>query len=168
MQDDPNTPDCVGITSASNRERVAALGLYDSVIAYEDLQEVDAKKPTVIVDLSGNGAMLSELHRHLGDNMRFTSNVGLTHYDAGQMGPDFIRERSSMFFAPGHIRNRAEDWGPGEFQKRAYTFWHSAAIRSRDWLSIECCHGFDHVQGVFERVRDGEVSPDMGLIVILS
>jgi hypothetical protein len=41
--------------------------------------------------MSGNGRVLSELHRHLGVNMRFTSNVGLTHYSAGQMGPDFIR-----------------------------------------------------------------------------
>ena len=84
------------------------------------------------------------------------------------MGPDFIRERSSMFFAPGHIQKRAEEWGPGEFQKRAYAFWHSVAIRSRDWLTIERCRGVDRIQEVFERVRDGKVSPDTGLVVVLS
>ena len=168
LQDNPDTPTCVGMTSASNRERVVALGLYDTVIGYEDLRAIDSEQPTVVVDMSGNGSMLSELHRHLGVNMRFTSNVGLTHYDAGQMGPDFIRERSSMFFAPGHIQARAEELGPGEFQKMAYAFWHSIAIRSRDWLNIEPCHGVDNIQGVFERVRDGEVSPDTALVVILS
>jgi len=168
LQDDPGAPPCIGLTSATNRERVAALGLYNDVLGYEDLLAIDSEKPTVIVDMSGNGGMLSELHRHLGANMRFTSNVGLTHYDAGQMGPDFIPERSSMFFAPGHIQKRAEEWGPGEFQKRAYAFWHSVAIRSRDWLNIEHSHGFGSVQDVFERVRAGEVRPDTGLIVILS
>lgn len=168
LHDDPNTPTCVGMTSATNRERVAALGLYDSVMAYEDLPAIDSDEPSTIVDMSGNGGMLSELHRHLGDNMRFTSNVGLTHYDAGQMGPDFIHERSSMFFAPGHIQQRSEEWGPGEFQKKAYAFWHSAAIRSRDWLNIERCQGVECTAGVFERVRDGEVSPDTGLVVIIS
>jgi len=168
LQDDPDTPTCVGMTSASNRERVTALGLYDSVLGYEDLLAIDSEEPAVIVDMSGNGSMLSDLHRHLGANMRFTSNVGLTHYDAGQMGPDFIRERSAMFFAPGHIRKRAEEWGPGEFQKRAYAFWHSVAIRSRDWLNIERCQGVDSIPGVFQRVRDGEISPDTGLVVILS
>jgi hypothetical protein len=168
LHDDQDTPACFGMTSASNRERVDALGLYDRVIGYEDLLVIDNEEPTVIVDMSGDGSILSELHRHLGLNMRFTSNVGLTHYDAGQMGPDFIRERSSMFFAPGHIQKRAEEWGPGEFQKRAYAFWHSVAIRSRDWLNIERCHGVDKIQGIFERVRDGEVSPDTGLVVILS
>ena len=168
LRDDPDAPPCVGITSAANRERVSAIGLYDKVLGYDDLQEVDSDKPTVIVDMSGNGGVLSELHRHLGVNMRFTSNVGLTHYDAGQMGPDFIRERSSMFFAPEHIRKRAGEWGPGEFQKRAYALWHSTSIRSRDWLNIEHCHGVDCMRDVFERVRDGEVRPDTGLVVTLS
>jgi len=168
LHDDPDTPACVGMTSASNRERVAALGLYDIVIDYEDLSAIDCDEPTVIVDMSGNGSMLSELHRRLGVNMRYTSNVGLTHYDAGQMGPDFIRERSSMFFAPGHIQKRTEEWGPGEFQKRAYAFWHSVAIRSRDWLNIEQYHGIDNIQSLFERVRNGEVSPDVGSVVIVS
>lgn len=168
LQDDPDAPACVGMTSASNRERVAALGLYDGVMGYADLLAIDNEQPTVVVDMSGNGSMLSELHRHLGVNMRFTSNVGLTHYDAGQMGPDFIRERSSMFFAPGHIEKRAQEWGPGEFQKRAYAFWHAVAIRSRDWLNIERSHGVDCIQEVFERVRDGEVNPDTGSVVILS
>jgi hypothetical protein len=99
--------------------------------------------------------------------MRFTSNVGLTHYDTREMGPDFIRERSSMFFAPGHIKQRAEEWGPGEFQKRAYGFWHSAATRSRAWLTFERANGVDQIKTVFERVRDGNVSPDTGLVVAL-
>ena len=73
-----------------------------------------------------------------------------------------------MFFAPEHIQKRAEEWGPGEFQKKAYAFWHSASIRSRDWLKIEHRHGVDCMQDVFERVRDGGVSPDTGLVVTLS
>ena len=168
LKDDSSSPPCIGITSAASRERVTGLGLYDAVLAYEDLVEVDNKQATVIVDMSGNGRVLSELHRHLGENMRFTSNVGLTHYDAAQMGPDFIRERSSMFFAPGHIQRRAEEWGPGEFQKRAYAFWHSVALKSRDWLNIEHLPGVDNIQNAFERVRDGHVSPDTGLVVVLS
>lgn len=168
LQDDPDAPACIGITSGSNWERVAALGLYDRIVAYEELLTIDSEEPAVIVDMSGNGSVLSDLHRHLGANMRYTSNVGLTHYDAGPMGPDFIRERSSMFFAPGHIQKRAEEWGPGEFQKKAYAFWHSAATRSRDWLNIEHCYGVDGMAGVFERVRDGKLSADTGLIAILS
>lgn len=168
LNDDENAPPCVGITSGANRERVASLVLYDGVLSYEDLLVIDDEEPAVIVDMSGNGKVLSELHRILGDNMKFTSNVGLTHYDANQMGPDFIRERSAMFFAPGHIQKRAEEWGPGEFQKKAYAFWYSAAQRSRDWLKIEEFQGTDSIPAVFEQVRDARVSPDKGLIVTLT
>ena len=168
LNDDDDAPPCVGITSAANRDRVASLVLYDGVLAYEDLLAIDSEEPAVIVDMSGNGSVLSELHRILGDNMKFTSNVGLTHYDANKMGPDFIRERSAMFFAPGHIQKRAEEWGPGEFQKKAYAFWHSAARRSRDWLTIEKFQGIDSIPEVFEQVRDAKVSPDTGLVVELA
>ena len=168
LKDTPDAPRCVGITSAPSLERVTNLGLYDKVLAYEDLAAIDCDQATVIVDMSGNGSVLSELHRLLGDNMRYTSNVGLTHYDAGEMGPDFIRERSSMFFAPGHIKERTKQWGPGEFQKKAYTFWHSVAVRSRDWLNIETHRDVDGIPGVFERVRDGDVTADTGVVVVLS
>ena len=168
LRDDADAPPSVGITSAASVERVTALGLYDKVLTYDELQSVDNETPSVIVDMSGNGAVLSELHRHLGDNMRYTSSVGLTHYDAMDMGPDFIRERSKMFFAPGHIQQRAKTSGPGEFQKRAYAFWHKAATESREWLRMEHRQGVDEIQGVFERVRDGKVSPDTGLIVVLA
>ncbi|MEO1204333.1 MAG: DUF2855 family protein, partial [Pseudomonadota bacterium] len=168
LHDDGDAPASVGVTSASSVERVSSLGLYDEVFAYDHLGSIDSERSSVIVDMSGNGSVLSDLHLKLGDQTRYTANVGLTHYDAREMGPGFIAERSAMFFAPGHIQKRAEDWGPGEFQKRAFLFWHSAATRSREWLRIEHCRGVDGIQRVFKRVRDGDVGPDTGLIVDLS
>ena len=156
---------CVGITSAANKHKVETLGLYDEVLTYDSLNDIESTKATVIVDMSGNGDVLSTLHELLGENMKFTSNVGLTHYDANKMGPHFIRERSAMFFAPAHIQKRAKDWGPGEFEKRAFEFWHAASIKSRDWLNIEHEHGMEALADVFARVRDSKVKPDIGIIV---
>ena len=99
--------------------------------------------------------------------MRFTSNVGLTHYDANDMGPDFIRDRSAMFFAPGHIKKRARDWGPGEFEKKAMAFWKDAALESRDWLTIERASGMDALTGVYREVLSGSSSPAKGIVVSL-
>ena len=70
-----------------------------------------------------------------------------------------------MFFAPGHIQKRAKEWGPGEFEKRAFEFWHAASIKSRDWLTIEHEHGMEALTDVFARVRDSKVKPDAGIIV---
>ena len=157
----------IGLTSARNLAAVTELGLYDQVFSYDELDGIDNAVPSVIVDMSGNGEMLSRLHTHLGDNMRFTSSVGLTHYDSNQMGPGFIHERSAMFFAPGHIRKRAEEWGPGEFEKKALLFWHDAATRSRAWLSIDCREGINGLQQAYDEVLGGTSNPASGIIVAI-
>ncbi len=156
---------CIGVTSTGNSARVKALGIYDDVVTYDDLGSIDNSRASVIVDMSGNGRVLSDLHAHLGDNMKFTSNVGLTHFDANKMGPDFIHERSAMFFAPAHIKKRASEWGPGVFEERAQEFWYEGAKKSRDWLRIEHLEGMDALGGVFAELLHGKVSPDRGIIV---
>lgn len=164
---DTESPASVGLTSAGNKSKVVDLGLYDTVSSYDEISKIDNTQPTVIVDMSGNGAVLSALHAHLGDNMRYTSNVGVTHLDANEMGPDFNRERSAMFFAPGHIQKRAKEWGPGEFEKKAFAFWHDCSVKSRDWLHIDNARGMDELTAAFTLVLEGRSSPDKGIIVSL-
>lgn len=165
IADDPAAPDLVGLTSPGNVGIVSKLKLFAGVHAYNDLGSLDAGIPTVIIDMSGNGKILSALHRRLGDNMRHCANVGVTHYDENTMGPDFIRERSAMFFAPGRMQKRAEDWGPGEFERRALAFWRDAAQRSRDWLRIERVTGAPALEQAYLRMLAGETPPDRGVIV---
>ncbi len=165
LAQDDAAPMSVGLTSARNRGMVEALGLYDAVATYDASEKIDAGAPTVIVDMSGNGAVLSALHARLGDNMRYCSNVGVTHYEENTMGPGFIRQRSAMFFAPGHIQKRAKDWGSGVFDQKAFAFWRDAAVRSRDWLKIERFSGPAAMESAFHRVRKGETRPETGAVI---
>ena len=165
IKGDSASPRLVGLTSPRNKAAVDALGLYDDVLVYDEISQVNANTSAVIVDMSGNGDVLGALHKHLGDNMKYTSNVGVTHYDANSMGPDFIRERSAMFFAPGHIQKRATDWGPGEFEKRAFQFWHEASVKSRDWLTIKKEIGGDAVTRAYSDVLDGKTPADTVWVV---
>ena len=167
LKQSQGAPPAIGLTSGRNERMVQELGLYRSVVTYDLLGQIDAGKPTVIVDMSGNGQVLSALHKHLGDNMRYCSNVGITHHEDNAMGPGFIRERSAMFFAPGHIQKRAKEWGPGVFDRKAFDFWRSAAAESRRWLKIERAKGPAAMEAAFHRVRRGEVRPEDGVIVEL-
>lgn len=160
LKTDDAAPSMIGLTSARNKVAVEALKLYDNVLTYEDIDKIDANTSAAIIDMSGNGDVLGKLHKHLGDNMKYTSNVGVTHYDANAMGPDFIRERSAMFFAPGHIQKRAKDWGPGEFEKRAFEFWHGAAVKSRGWLTIRKEASAEAVEHAYREVLNGETPAD--------
>ena len=117
--------------------------------------------------MSGNGKVLSALHAHLGDNMLYCANVGVTHYDDNEMGPHFIRERSAMFFAPGQIQKRSQEWGPGVFEKRAFVFWRDAAVRSRAWLKFERALGMTGLEAAYRKVLSGASAPDRGVIVEL-
>ena len=119
LHDDETAPPVLGITSKRNLDLVDKLGIYGKSIAYDGLANVDAKIPTVIVDMSGNSEVLASLHIHLGENMKHCINVGLTHWEAGGAKEGIIKERSEFFFAPSHIQKRLKDWGPAVFDKKS-------------------------------------------------
>lgn len=162
---DPSAPRLVGVTSARNKKAVERLKLYAEIFTYDEIENIDAKRPAVIIDMSGDGGVLGRLHKHLGENMKYTSNVGVTHYDAAGMGPDFIRERSEMFFAPGHIKKRAQEWGPGAFEQQAFGFWKAAALKSRDWLVIRRENGREAVARAWSDVLQGKTPADAAWVV---
>jgi hypothetical protein len=167
LADDTAAPDAIALTSPGNLAMVRALGLYSSVHAYTDFALIDASAPTVIVDMSGSGKVLSMLHAHLGNNMLHCANVGVTHYAEDHTGPGLIAERSALFFAPAHIQKRRADWGPGVFEEKAFLFWHKAALRSRAWLKLDRFTGVAGMQTAYRRVLNGESAPDRGVIVAL-
>ncbi len=162
---DPAAPKTIGVTSPRNKAAVEKLGLYGEVLTYDAIENIDANVPTIIIDMSGDGGVLGRLHEHLGEAMKYTSNVGVTHYDANTMAPGFIRDRSEMFFAPGHIQKRGKDWGPGVFEKRAHDFWKSAALKSRDWLTIRREDGADAVERAWDEVSEGKTPADAAWVV---
>ncbi len=165
LSEDPQAPPVTGITSAGNVDFVEQLGHYDHVIPYDALTSIDPNTPTVIVDMSGNGSVLAQLHSHLGAAMVYCSNVGATHWDEMGPQPGFIRERSAMFFAPAHIQKRNAEWGPGAFEARALEFWKRGAVQSRSWLKIERVPGLKALMPVFHEMRLGRMAPDRGVIV---
>ncbi|MCB2112874.1 MAG: DUF2855 family protein [Parvularculaceae bacterium] len=167
LGDDDGSPEIVALTSSGNLGAVSKLRLYSAVHAYNDIASLDAARPSVIVDMSGNGAVLSELHRHLGENLMYCANVGVTHYEENEMGPHFNREKSAMFFAPGHIQKRVQDWGVGVFEKKAFTFWRDASLKCRDWLKFETATGVAGLEVAYRKILKGESEPDRGVIVEL-
>ncbi|MCA0870322.1 DUF2855 family protein [Seohaeicola saemankumensis] len=165
---DPNAPTVIGLTSAGNRDKVVALDLYDDVILYDEIEELVATdRKTLIIDMSGNGSVIGRLHKLLGDNMSFTSHVGLTHYSEAGMGADYIRDRSAMFFAPGHIAKRGKDWGPAEFERRSDAFWQQAMRSSKSWLTLNHAEGPAEAEAAYREVLEGRTPPDQAWTVTI-
>ncbi|NNF16903.1 MAG: DUF2855 family protein [Gammaproteobacteria bacterium] len=164
---DSKAPPVTGITSARNVDFVTSLGHYDQTLSYDELGDIDASLPTTIVDMSGNREVLGKLHARLGDNMKRTLNVGLTHWEEQHAGEGFIAERSHLFFAPSHIQQRLKEWGPRGFEQRSTEFMIKAALASRAWLHLERLQGLEGLAGVYADVCAGRTAPYKGLIVEL-
>ena len=167
LHDDPNAPHVVGLTSSGNRDLVESLGLYDHALTYDNLEAIDADKPAVIVDMSGNSAVLGQLHKRLGNNMKKTVNVGITHWDAAGGNADIIADRSEFFFAPGHIQQRVAEWGAEVFDQKTATFIDETVARSRSWLRLTSHQGLEGLAEVYPAVCSGSVAPDEGIIILL-
>ncbi|MGK0374799.1 MAG: hypothetical protein ACJA2E_001271 [Arenicella sp.] len=167
LADDKEAPRVIGLTSERNMAFVNSIDAYDDVLSYQDLQKIDASKATVIIDMSANTDVLSRLHTHLGDNMLYTSNVGLTHWEEPRHVEGIIQERSHLFFAPDRIQQRMKDWGAKEFGKRSTSYVMHSAAKSRPWLTIKKLQGVDGLAEVYKDVCDGKIAADQGLIVVM-
>ena len=164
---DANAPRVVGLTSPSNTGFVEGLGYYDETVAYDALDQLDPSVPTAIVDMSGNAELLARLHRMLGDNMKKTVRVGLTHWDADAPSDGLIEARTHFFFAPAHVEMRFKDWGPAEFDKKSNGFFMEAAAAARDWMSVKTLDGLEGLRAAYEDVCAGRIAPNEALIVKL-
>ena len=165
LKADENAPKVIGITSKRNIDTVKSLELYDKVITYEEATSIDATIPTVIVDMSGNANIMASLHKHLGDNMKYTINVGLTHWADTKPQPGIISERSEFFFAPGHIQKRIKEWGGAEFDRKTGQFLVETAAKTGKWLQFKTLKGLGELAAVHADVCMGQIPANIGLVV---
>jgi hypothetical protein len=165
QSDGDSAPTILGLTSTRNIDTVKKVGLYDSVISYDELKKIDSKQATVVVDMSANGDMLSRLHGHLKENMKSCFNVGFTDWQNTEPGADFIQARSQIFFAPDQIAKRIKEWGPDGFNQRSSDFVTRGGAQSRDWLEIRLLDGLDGLKTIYGDVCNGRANPKQGLII---
>ena len=112
----------IGLTSAANADFVRSLGCYDEVVTYDRVTSMPSGQPVAFVDMAGNSALRETLHRHFGDQMKYSGRIGLTHRSTSPDEPQLPGAKPVWFFAPDQIRKRAKEWGPGGIE---------AAIRQR-------------------------------------
>lgn len=167
LQDDPEAPTAIGITSDRHLKTVKDLSIWDRVEKYTALENINYKRPTVIVDMSGNAVVLNELYQLLGEQMKFTLKVGLTHWSKANSPSSAANDSSQFFFAPSHIEKRIKDWGPEEFDRKTSAFLRKAAMKTRSWLDFNVLEGLAALSTVHPEVCQGRRSPKEGIIIKL-
>jgi Protein of unknown function (DUF2855) len=152
----------IGVTSAANREFVESVGLYDQVIAYDEIGKLQAV-PSVVVDMAGAGAAVAAVHERLGDLIAHSMVVGKSHHDAEPArvpsGP-----QPTLFFAPTAMGASQSKYGADGYARRTKDGLASFIDASREWLHVEHHVGAEAAQSAWQRLFAGDVSPSVGLV----
>lgn len=157
----------VGFTSAANVEFVEGLGCCDTIVTYGDETSIDASKPAAYVDMSGDVRLKTALHNHMGENMVESAMVGASHWeDRGNAG-DLPGAKPRLFFAPGQIAKRDEQWGPGVALAKAMQASAEVAMGVRDTLDVVWVNGADDLVTTWNELLDNKIPPSRGLMVSL-
>jgi hypothetical protein len=155
----------VGLTSAAHGAFVGRTGYYDAVLAYDAVAELPRDTPAVFVDFAGNAAVLGGVHRHLGASLRYSSRVGLTHWEKMGAGDDLPGPAPVFFFAPDQARKRIGDWGAAAFQARVAEAMRRFFDSTTAWLRIVEGRGQAAVGAVYAAMVDGRADPAEGHVV---
>jgi hypothetical protein len=145
----------IGLTSAANRSFVEGLGLYDTVLTYDEVEQLP-QEASVYVDMAGNRDVLARVHHHLEHNLKCSCGVGITHWDAreGKDPASLPGAKPSMFFAPSQIMKRNEELGPEKYQALIGQATEDFFAVVDDWVTIGA-YPFSEVEEVYRTVLNG-------------
>ena len=155
----------VAVTSAGNVAFCESLECYDKVVTYDQVAELDASEPVVMVDMAGSASVLSDLHHHYGENMRHSCRIGATHLEGFGPVDDLPGATPEFFFAPGHLKTRSKELGAAEFMMRLGGAYLGFRQFCDSWLRVERSFGAQAMGAVFQQVLAGKADPSTGQII---
>lgn len=155
----------IGLTSAGNVKFVEDSGLYDQVLSYDDVDQLPITD-SVSVDFAGNSDLLRSIHEKMGDALKYSCLVGVTHVDergsgtAGIPGPN-----PTMFFAPDHAVALFKSVGAEEAGKQMASSWRNFLADAGGNIEIERFQGLAKAREVFLEMIGGKVDPAKGIVI---
>ena len=157
----------IGLTSAANVGFVRSLGCYDEVVTYDRATSLPSNSPVAFVDMAGSSELRARLHRHFGDQMKYSGRIGLTHRSTVPDEPELPGAKPIWFFAPDQIRRRAQEWGPGGIETRFGAAWSSFAPTLEKRLTVVEGRGRAAVKQVYLDTLNGHIPPEQGHMLSL-
>jgi len=152
----------IGLTSAAHHAWVEGLGLYDTVLAYDQLGDLNPPAGAVLVDFAGNGALLRDVHQRLGGALERSIHVGFTHQRAEAVATPLPGPAPEFFFAPAEMARRGRELG-----QRYAEAWRGFAPVTARTMQIERVIGGDGLVRVYRDLLEGRADPAVGYVASL-
>ena len=150
--------DVTGLTSAGNKSFVENTGYYSRVLTYDEIDALDTV-PSVIIDMAGNGQVLSRLYDHLGDDIKYGCAVGKSHYDGDAAPKPDAGAPMKMFFAPDQAKTRIAEWGGAGFAAKVAERWVPFLKDASDWIDGHEIRGADAMMSTYRDLLNNAVDP---------
>lgn len=158
----------IGLTSAGNVDFVQSTGLYDEVLAYDEVGALE-QVASVTVDFAGNAGLLAQLHNHLTDDLKYSCLVGATHIEergAGLgAGQDLPGPTPTLFFAPDHAVALFKEVGPQAAGQQMAESWRYFLDAVGGTVEIERKQGIEAAREVYLEMVQGHVDPTKGIVI---
>ncbi|WP_284125729.1 DUF2855 family protein [Parerythrobacter aestuarii] len=158
----------IGLTSAGNVDFVKGTGMYDEVVAYGDVGSLEVV-PTVTVDFAGNAGLLASLHKHFGDDLKYSCLVGATHVeDRGEgmgAGADLPGATPTLFFAPDHAVALFKELGPEGAGRQMAESWAYFLDAASGTISIDRRQGLEAARNAYLETLAGKADPSVGIVI---
>lgn len=157
----------IGLTSRGNVAFVAASGLYDEVLSYDDLDKLAVLR-SVSVDFAGNADLLGRIHRHFDAALAQSVLVGATHIEARSVfgkGEPLPGPKPQLFFAPDHAVAFFKAHGAEEGGRLVAAAWREFLKAAEGTITIERHAGLEAARDVFTTMVAGQIDPAKGIVI---
>lgn len=177
----------IGLTSKANAAFTNRLGLYDQVLEYDSFPTTATLQSGkfLYVDVAGNRSLNERMNRYfMSDSSRtLLANIALgysnvspsfdvpdwkdqTRVDPGrdtksqQLGPPPVEN----FFMPEWLEVRKNQLSRDEIFRRQNKGWVELMQDCVNWVKIERVYGGRDVERAYQRIANGQLSPETGYI----
>ena len=156
----------IGLTAAANVAFVMGSGLYDRVLAYDAIETLAGTR-AVAVDFAGNGATLARIHTALGQDLAYSSLVGLTDWARRGGAKAMAGPTPVLFFAPDHMAAMIGERGGKAFNDAVGERWRAFTDDAARLIRIAPVDGLDAAAAAFTRLVAGEGDPAVAVVIRL-
>ena len=156
----------VGLTSTSNLAFVEGLGLYDSVVSYEDLADATVDGPTVFVDFTNSLDRIEEVYGQFGAYLTATTLVGFTHPRLSFEPPRVENPTPELFFTPAVEQELIAQEGAMNYNRRYNDAETEFFSNSASWLTVHRGIGPQAIADAYRAALAGKQPPDVAEVLI--
>ncbi|GAB3463719.1 DUF2855 family protein [Actinophytocola sediminis] len=156
----------IGATASTNKAFVDALGLYDSVVSYDDLADAPITGATVFVDFTNSLERLDEVYRHFANYLSATVLVGFTHPRSSFEPPTLDNPVPELFFTPAVEQQLIAEQGLANYRRRYAEAETSFLASTTAWLTVQRGNGPQAIADAYRTALAGKQPPDVAEVLI--